>query len=105
MAPTPAPGRAPTRVVMHHKGVQELLQAPGVRADLRRRAEAVAEAVRADAGEPQGFPIEVFVYDDTITAPRRVGGRRRTAVRVGHPTAAGREIANQLLLASLDAAR
>ena len=90
-----------TRVVLHRAGVRELLSAPGIRADLHARADAVAEAVQTAAGSPQGLPVEVFSYDDTRTA----GGRRRAAVRVGHPTAAGREIANQLLLASLDAAR
>lgn len=67
------------RIVWNQKGFAQLLRAPGIRADLARRAENIAEAC---GGEPEGF---IAVTGEGRTRSRAAviaasyGARRRNA--------------------------
>lgn len=90
------------RIEMHYPGVQELLRSAGVRADLDRRAEAVAKAARDRRvmveGEPGAVPLPV------ATESGRSGSRARAFVRIDHPSGLAVEAKHRLLVGSLDAA-
>lgn len=47
------------RIVVHSKGVRQLLSAPGVTADLARRASRIAAAADGAAGEGASHRVEV----------------------------------------------
>lgn len=84
----------------NRRGIRDLIGSEGVRADLERRAEAVAEVARSDyeARPPHTGQVEVFV-DSSAGAPRA-----RAAVIARHPAAQHIEADRRPLGAALDAA-
>lgn len=77
---------ARVRVDLNRSGIRDLLSAPGVRAELDRRAQAVAAAARASA------PVRTGAYRGSIRVEvgvSPVDGRARAVVRadVAHATA------------------
>lgn len=90
---------AKTKVVLNSAGIAELLKDVGVRAELHRRGEQVAEAARASA------PVETGAYRDSIVV---VDGESpsRAHVRIGATVqyAAVVELRTGNMARSLDAA-
>jgi hypothetical protein len=90
------------RIEIDPDGIGELLRSPEVRADLERRATAVAKAAQDRGilvdGEPgkEALPI--------ITGSGTGGGRARAFVRILHPSGLAVEAKHRLLVGSLDAA-
>lgn len=85
------------------KGIRALLGSQEVRADLHRRAEAVAAAARADyEGQPPNEG-EVEVVVDSSGGDRR--RRARAAVVATHPGVLHIEADRRPLGAAMDAAR
>lgn len=84
----------------HRKGIRALLGSDDIRADLHRRAEAVAEAARAayDAEPPHEGQVDVTV-DSSAGAPRA-----RAAVIARHPGVVHIEADRRPLGGALDAA-
>ena len=76
-----------------HAGIAELLVSEGVKADLKRRAEAVADKARST------YPDLPIVVDDMT------GVRARYRVVGKHPKAKAVEAKYRLLGSSLDAAK
>ena len=75
---------ARARVVLDSRGVSALLSAPGVRAELERRAQAVAGTARATA------PVQSGAYRDSITVESGTSphdGRARAIVKASAPHA------------------
>lgn len=69
---------ARARVVLDSRGVSALMSAPGVRAELERRAQAAAATARATA------PVQSGAYRDSITVESGtspVDGRARAIVK------------------------
>lgn len=92
-----------SRVEVNGKGLRELLRSQEVRADLARRAEAVAARVRGAGimvnGEPGTDPLPVKVTSD-------IGpGRARAQVAITHPSGMAVEAKHRILGSSVDAAR
>lgn len=88
----------------NRKGLKALLGSEGVRVDLHRRAEAVAEVARTDyeVRPPHQGQVEVVVDSQagTVAHPRA-----RAAVIAKHPGALGIEADRRPLGKALDAAR
>ena len=92
------------RVVMHRRGVADLLTSEGVRGDLGARAERMKSAAEAVIGDD--YP-KVAAYNDTTTKGDsfKASRRARAAVVVlGQHTEAAKSSAATALLSSLDAA-
>ena len=91
------------RIELDRQGLGELLRSPEVRADLDRRASAVAKAARDRGllvdGEPGKVPLPVTMASGSLG-----GGRARAFVRITHPSGLAVEAKHRLLVGSLDAA-
>ena len=80
------------RLVLNKPGVRAMLRSPGVRADLKRRAQAIADAA---GGEELGFE-----------ADSRIGRNRARATAITRtPTAEYLEATERRLTRSIDAGR
>ena len=65
------------RIELNAAGISEMLRSPGVRADLQRRAEAVASAARASA------PVQTGAYRDSIEVEMTTAADLGIAFRFG----------------------
>jgi hypothetical protein len=87
----------------NRKGMRGILGSEGVRLDLHRRAEAVAEVARAgyEADPPHSGTVNVYV-DSQSGGGRRV--RARAAVIAQHPAVLSIEADRRTLGSAMDAA-
>lgn len=97
---------ASVRFVRNSAGFREILLSPGVRADLERRANAVAQAAESDGTWDQH--VSGVPGDETI--PYRVtveqhNDRNVAQVTGAHPAAAAVEAKHRVLGRNIDAAR
>lgn len=83
------------RIEVNRAGLREVLKSPGVRAELERRAHAIAAAADAAANDPGGHRVETEVGAD----------RARAAVITVTPKAMYKEATQRTLSRSLGAGR
>ena len=86
------------RVQLRSPGMQALLKDPGLAADLRRRAEAVAARARANA------PVDEGDFRDSITVQSDTTDRAVARVVSSDPKARVVEARTGVMSAALDAA-
>lgn len=82
---------------LNSKGVREVLRSPEMEAELRRRAERVAQAARPNAKYTDGHPIPLIVESSQ--------GRNRARATVFAPGGLTAEADNRFLGSAVDAAR
>lgn len=85
----------PVVIKLNHDGIRDVLRSPGVQAELKRRADAIAAAANSAAGLDDGFVVDVEVGRN----------RARAVIVTATADAMVAEATNRTLTKSFDAGR